>query len=585
VKPFAEVSTPFTFSVYAKLFMKNIKPVANPSLTVTPIIASDPQSTVTNKTRRRFTPSLSELIFIGCLLISLNIGEFFLEDDNTYWHILTGDTILKTWQIPSQDSYSYTAAGQSWIAQEWLAEVVFALFHKIGGLNGVVFLSTALVSLTFYFLYKFLLYRQINPLLGMILTVFAAVASQLHWLARPQLFSFLFLLGFLIILELFEHDELNYLKWLPLMMLVWVNLHASSIFGLALMVLYLGSAYARTIFQPAEPEAAQRKCKLLGRAFLLTLAATLVNPQGAKILFFPFQLTRMEAGMNSFLEWLLPNFHILKAAQLFAVLCVTILLLSKKRLSMIEAGLLALLLYMSLYPMRYLSLMAILITPLVAIRAQDLLQEVAGHLSKRNFMQRWKRGGETLPRQVHLHEAQRKGSHWIYVTLALCFIHSWTITQTMGLSLRDCKINPELFPVDAIQFAHQNQLSGKLFNQDFWGGYILQEIYPKGKIFFDGRTGMYGNESAKEYLQVARAEKGFEKILDKYEVNWVLYETQTPLCRALRAGDNWKRVYSDGVANIFLRNVPENRELIEKFSITHDIPKGYMPVGILPGKP
>jgi hypothetical protein len=564
--------------------MKNIKPVANPSLTVTPIIASDPQSTVTGKTRRRFTPSLSELLFIGCLLISLNIGEFFLEDDDTYRHILTGETILKTWQIPFQDSYSYTAAGQPWIAHEWLAEVVFALFHKIGGLNGVVFLSTTLVSLTFYFLYKFLLYRQINPLLGIVLTVFAALASHLHWLARPHLFSFLFLLGFLIILELFEQDDLNYLKWLPLMMLVWVNLHAGSILGLALMALYLGSAYVRTIFQPAEPEAAQRKCKLLVRAFLLTLAATLVNPHGVKILFFPFQLTRMQAGMNSFLEWMSPNFHILKAAHLFVVLCVTVLLLSKKRLRMVEAGLFALLLYMSLYSMRYISLMAILITPLVAIRAQDLLQEVAGHLSQFKFMQRWKRGGETLPRQVHLHEAQCKGSHWIYAALALCFIHSWSITQTMGLSLRDCKISPEFFPVDAVQFARQNQLSGKLFNQDFWAGYILQETYPGGKIFFDGRTDMYGKERTKEYLQVARAEKGFEKILDKYEVNWVLYEVQTPLCRALRASDNWKRVYSDGVANIFLRNVPENREIIEKFAITHDIPKGYMPVGILPAE-
>lgn len=558
--------------------MKNIKQVGDASVTLAPVIANDAESTVISKTGRRLTPSLSETFFIGCLLLTLNIGSTFLQDGDIWGHILTGETILKTFRIPFQDIYSSTAAGHPWIAHEWLAEIIFALFYKIGGVSAVVFLSVTMVSLTFYFLYKFLLHRQINPLLAVFLTTFAALVSRLLWVSRPHLFSFVFLIGFLIILELFEREDLNYLKWLPLMMILWVNLHAGSVLGLGILAMYAGGTYLQRFSQTTEREVAQRKFKLLGRTFLWTLAAALVNPWGAKILLLPFQLMSMKIVMNSFPEWMSPNFHDFRLAHVFLVICIAIPLLSKKRLDIFEAGLFVLLLYMSLYSVRHLALITILVTPLVAGRAQDLLEEITGHLSQINFIRRLKTGSEAFSQQIRLYEMQRKSSAWIYIVLALCFMNSWTIARTSGMSFLNFKVDRRLFPIYAAEFMHQNHISGKMFNQDYWGGYLLKQTYPDTTIFFDGRTYLYGDEITREYFQVANVANNFENILNKYEVTLIIYQAHTPLSRALQFSDNWKLVFADGVANIFLKDVPENREIIEKFPHVHIIPKGFLPV-------
>ncbi len=186
--------------------------------------------------REFLMPSIGDALFIGIFLLSLNIGQTLLGDGDTAWHILTGENILRTFSVPLQDPYSHTMAGAPWTAHEWLAEVIMALFYQLMGLNGVVLVSVAIISLTFLLLYKFLIFRRVNPLAAIQLVVMAVLASRAHWHARPHLFSFLMTLAFFIVLELFQREGLNYLKFLPPLMIVWVNLHAGCIFGMVLLL-------------------------------------------------------------------------------------------------------------------------------------------------------------------------------------------------------------------------------------------------------------------------------------------------------------------------------------------------------------
>src|SRR5262249_50262219 len=156
----------------------------------------------------------------------------FISDGDIFWHLLTGEQILKTFQIPVQDAYSYTMAGTNWMAHEWGAEVVFALFYKAMGLNGVVILAVLVVTATLLMLYKFLVFRKVTPLLAVLLVIFSGTVSNVHWSARPHIFSLPLTLLFFIILELYQREKQDYLKFLPLLMLFWVNLHAGFMFGI-----------------------------------------------------------------------------------------------------------------------------------------------------------------------------------------------------------------------------------------------------------------------------------------------------------------------------------------------------------------
>ncbi|MEW6126267.1 MAG: hypothetical protein AB1757_04320 [Acidobacteriota bacterium] len=37
---------------------------------------------------------MSEAVFICCLLLAINIGDRFLNDGDTFWHIVTGYTVV-----------------------------------------------------------------------------------------------------------------------------------------------------------------------------------------------------------------------------------------------------------------------------------------------------------------------------------------------------------------------------------------------------------------------------------------------------------------------------------------------------------
>jgi hypothetical protein len=82
----------------------------------------------------------------------------------------------------------------------------------------------------------------------------------------------------------------------------------------------------------------------------------------------------------------------------------------------------------------------------------------------------------------------------------------------------------------------------------------------------DGRSDMYGEPILKEYLKVATIEPGWKDILEKYDINYVFFYTDSLLVRHLRTDSDWKGIYSDNVASIFLRNTPENAETIERYA-------------------
>jgi hypothetical protein len=104
-----------------------------------------------------------------------------------------------------------------------------------------------------------------------------------------------------------------------------------------------------------------------------------------------------------------------------------------------------------------------------------------------------------------------------------------------------------------------------MFNNDEFGDYIIYAGWPKYKVFIDGRTDMYGASRVKEYIKVTQAQPGWENILRKYQVKWIFHDPGSPLSKILLERSDWKLIYSDKVANIFLQVLPENEFLINKF--------------------
>jgi hypothetical protein len=104
-----------------------------------------------------------------------------------------------------------------------------------------------------------------------------------------------------------------------------------------------------------------------------------------------------------------------------------------------------------------------------------------------------------------------------------------------------------------------------MFNKDEFGDFIIYAAWPRYKPLFDGRIDIHGPGGLEDFLRVASVKPGLEKILDKYDANWIIYPSGSALSYFLLQKDDWKIIYSDAVADIFIRNTAENRRLIERY--------------------
>jgi hypothetical protein len=54
--------------------------------------------------------------------------------------------MLDTGTILQSDPFSFTTAGQPWVAHQWLGECVMALLDRLGGLNALVIAAVTLLA-------------------------------------------------------------------------------------------------------------------------------------------------------------------------------------------------------------------------------------------------------------------------------------------------------------------------------------------------------------------------------------------------------------------------------------------------------
>ena len=160
-------------------------------------------------------------------------------------HITIGNFILDNWKIPLQDVFSHTMAGQTLTPHEWLSQVLFALAERIAGFNGVLFLCAAVIAtaVLVWFINVFACLLK-NIFIVLLVAFLAVLTSILHWLTRPHIFTFLFLALWLLILEKLRLGQSKRWWLLPILMLIWANLHGAFIAGFVTWFIFgVGAAW------------------------------------------------------------------------------------------------------------------------------------------------------------------------------------------------------------------------------------------------------------------------------------------------------------------------------------------------------
>ena len=493
---------------------------------------------------------MGAIIFIS-LFMSLSVlrADKLLADGDTGYHITVGDYILKSKSIPHHDIFSFLTPPPRWIAHEWLSEVIMTFVHSWMGITGVVLFFALIISTAYFLLFTMLKHDYGLPIAGLV-TLLLIASSALHWLARPHIFTILILTVWYYVLNLYQYKDRFFLYLLPLIMLVWVNLHGGYILGLFLLAIYTGGNGIRYFI--LRDHSSLIKARTLGVILIACLLATLINPNGYKILLFPFETYSQKFIINHIGEFRSPNFHALTEMpfELYLLALIFVLSISKFKLDLIEIALILFFTHLAFYSVRNIPLFAIIAAPILARQikflswGQDLkiVQVARQKLS-----------------EIEIMDSALNGHFWSVLIVLLVFT-----AATKGYINHD--FDNKAAPLKAIEFMKRNHISGNMYNEYEFGDFVIYSLHDKYKVFIDGRADMYGSNHMKDYYQVKSLEAGWEEILDRYKINWIFFNTDSPLSVILQEKKDWRLIYTDSVASIFLKNIAENQYLISQFA-------------------
>src|SRR5262249_5765456 len=125
-----------------------------------------------------------------------------------------------------RDTFSHTAFGSFWPNHEWLSQAIFYALYALGGLPLLTLAAGAAVVGGWAIVWR---QTPASPRTRFLLISSVVVAACGTWSPRPQVLSLLLTMVTIALLRTRRY------AWLPVVFLVWANLHGAVVMGVWLL--------------------------------------------------------------------------------------------------------------------------------------------------------------------------------------------------------------------------------------------------------------------------------------------------------------------------------------------------------------
>ncbi len=494
---------------------------------------NSPSAPVLNRAQRALFPDIAMIVALIVLFYCLFGKTGFqnlLADTDTGWHILTGEKIVATGDVPHAEPYSFSKPGGPWFAWEWLADIILGLVHTAGGLKAVVFFAALVIAFTSWFWARLSRSLGGDPVLTGLLMGLAVSCSAVHWLARPHILSWSFLLAWIWLMEKApERFKPLHAVGAFVFMALWTNIHGS--FFLAFLI--AGGYVAGYWFQGERRRAIWITC-----AASAGFAATFVNPYGWHLhqhVVLYLLNSRMLSHINEFQSF---NFNQEGGyyVMLLLMLAMTGVVLSLQQRKYGRALMLLLLLVIGFRSGRGIALIAFAAMPAVngvlitALRPLSRLKPVFEETD--NFART---------------EIQANGLVWGIGGIAA----AWFMLSMPAVE-NNIGFPPDKLPVKAAACIEPLPQDARIFATDYFGGYLIYRFNTKRPVFVDGRSDYYGVNFITDYVKMIMGTPGWRPLFRQWNFTHALVPLSYPITDALER-EGWRQVCKDNVAILFER--------------------------------
>jgi hypothetical protein len=480
--------------------------------------------------------SARTLLLGGVTIVILSLFTASEQDPDFWWHLRIGRWMAENGHLPSTDIFTFTVPGHVWTDHEYLTEVLMWFVYRSAGVVGISIAFGLLTWAAFWILYR-QVHRQPWVIVAIGLAI-GAVAGSPIWGPRAQMITF-----FLSCLELYWlHGYLSgrsrALRYFPLVMVLWANLHGGWVIGFVWLGVALAAELISWGFDRSNP-AHRAHVRFLGIITVLSVVAVAATPHGLSLYPYPFQTQGSVAQQKLIVEWFSPDFHQVYLRPFEAMVFLVIIGFALRRPSLHEFLLTLVALGLALQSVRNVVLFVAVATPV-------MINSYSAYWKEISAARGWK--FELPPRSLF---AVITAVALAVIALATAFRIYDSINPAKQRSMAAAD-----YPVAAADWldAHP-EVGTRMYNQYGWGGYFAYRFYPQPnrKVFIFGEAALMGDTLLNEYEDVQTLRPSWKQRLDQYGVDYVVYNRDQALANVLATQPEWKLVYQDSVAVIYVR--------------------------------
>jgi len=537
--------------------------------------AEEPRTSPSSTLERRLFRVLAGIALVYAFLAGLaTVG-----DPDLGWHLATGRWVAQHYRVFSNDVFSYTVAGKPAIYPPGGGLLLYWVY-LLGGYTLLSWLSAAACAATVALLLR--RGSAVTAAVAIVAIPFIAFRS----VPRAELFAVVLFAAYVSLLWENHQTGRARLWLLPLLMLVWVNVHFSFFSGLGLL-----GAFA-TVDLLELPFAGERQRDALLRLkreipwFMATAIATFANPWGWR--YYPALLDYTRVVSTLYINewaplhwnWISPltSFSLRNTSDLFHVLFLVALVAIVAAVGQRRVGA-AILLIGAMYEATQHVRMVALASCIVVVVAGSVLYNAMPGIASRITHAR--------TRSI-LSTAAAVAFATLAVVRSVDLVTNYHYLAERNLSTFGAGLSG-WFPRGGAEFIQSQNLPGEVLNTFNEGGYILWTLGLERRDYIDGRGVPFGKAFAEhggELLSTPLDAAAWQQEADKYGINTIIFpltldEISLDRLKSDCASEQWRPVYLDENAIVLLRRTPANADIIKRFAVdchTAPIPRQPPPL-------
>lgn len=454
--------------------------------------------------------------------------------NDTFWSIKIGEKLINEgiWQI---DDFSIHD-GLYYIAHHFLTDILIYIVYIIGNFTGLYILEIVLAMLLAYCIY--LLNYQItkNKFFSLLIIAVQMFLLTQYIAVRAQLISYIIFVLELLILERYQKEyKKRYIIGLCVLPLLLANFHMGVIpFYFIILMVYMIGFFEIKFLRLSSMKYNKKQIKVLILVLSLSLIIIFINPYFIKGVTYS-----LKTMGNQFINAYIAEFQAISVVSpiavdmlIYTLIIILLFIFTNCKIYVKDFLLFLGTLVMSFMAYRYIALFIICTIPVLKYYKEFTIK-IESEYGKIN-------------------------SKSLNYTIYLMCLFLLIIKIPTGIkSFKDYKYIPtEKYPVKAVEWLYESGNTEKnIFNEYSWGSYLMLNNI---KVYIDSRCDLYTKEYnnttvADDYGNLMYLQEGYDKTLEKYDIEIVLLERNTIVEKYLRELQNWKIEYKDNTTIIFMK--------------------------------